>query len=414
MHSTVKVPNDLLVVNVKDLIAKVNRSLADMNELVWFLELCSSWKHHHHMLLLLPKGEKSAQVDASKPEPQKSPFDVSDDDQQDIPLNTTTAPTQEEPQSSGTLDDPNSLAMVVKSEVEPIEEPPYKKPKVMMDIPTPVLLNYNKPTVVDNIPFEQLSTQLFGSGHMTIKEVDLQLHETKRLSNLKAAKDKSKEGIISTKSGQVIRMPEAGILYYYGNFNLVFQQSRLDVVAAREIVQTLKESRCFNEQRQTNSSQIHCQGSQRLLEDILIIWDGYQLIGRLRTQGVLELKDMRREKERKKEWQEEMDNPGTTMEEYVQFETEKALRNNQVYYWKTAKHGKISWCLDTVDINILIFFETKFSAIAYDDALKSESDFSLNSQLVDNVNWENKTSFPKYDNEEYNFISERKALKKRF
>ncbi|GJS85990.1 hypothetical protein Tco_0752531 [Tanacetum coccineum] len=47
-------------------------------------------------------------------------------------------------------------------------------------------------------------------------------------------------------------MPEAGILYYYGNFNLVFQQvseyslasmSRPDVVAAREIVQTLKESR---------------------------------------------------------------------------------------------------------------------------------------------------------------------------
>ncbi|GJS85991.1 hypothetical protein Tco_0752532 [Tanacetum coccineum] len=112
MHSKVKVPNDLLVVNAKDLIAKVNRSLADMNELVWFLELYSSWKHHHHMLLLLLRGEKSAQVDALNPKPQKSPFDISDDDQQDIPLNTTTAPTQEEPQSSGTLDDPNSLAMV--------------------------------------------------------------------------------------------------------------------------------------------------------------------------------------------------------------------------------------------------------------------------------------------------------------
>ncbi|GJT86613.1 hypothetical protein Tco_1068330 [Tanacetum coccineum] len=113
-----------------------------------------------------------------------------------------------------------------------------------------------------------------------------------------------------------------------------------------------------------------------------------------------------------------MDTPCTTMEEYVQFETEKALRNNQVYNWETAKHGKTSWCLDTVDINILIFFETKFLAIAYNDALKLESDFSskptLNSQLVDNVNWENKTSLPEYDNEEYNFISERKSLKKRF
>ncbi|GJV99072.1 hypothetical protein Tco_1554324 [Tanacetum coccineum] len=35
------------------------------------------------------------------------------------------------------------------------------------------------------------------------------------------------------------------------------------------------------------------------------------------------------------------ENPGTTMEEYVQFETKRALRNSQVYNWETAMYGKI-------------------------------------------------------------------------
>ncbi|GKB96901.1 hypothetical protein Tco_0983038 [Tanacetum coccineum] len=42
----------------------------------------------------------------------------------------------------------------------------------------------------------------------------------------------------------------------------------------------------------------------------------------------------------------ETDNPGTTMEEYVQFETERALRNGKVYNWETAKNGMVNWCLD--------------------------------------------------------------------
>ncbi|GJZ89890.1 hypothetical protein Tco_0661817, partial [Tanacetum coccineum] len=90
----------------------------------------------------------------------------------------------------------------------------------------------------------------------------------------------------------------------------------------------------------------------------------------------------------------------------VQYETEKALRNNQVYNWKTAKYGKISWRLDIKDINCLRFFETKFSAIVYDDALKLELDFSsdptLCSQHVNKVNWKNKTSLAEYDGEKYN------------
>ncbi|GKC19278.1 hypothetical protein Tco_1021428, partial [Tanacetum coccineum] len=71
----------------------------------------------------------------------------------------------------------------------------------------------------------------------------------------------------------------------------------------------------------------------------------------------------------------ETDIPGTTMEEYVQFETEKALTNGKVYNWETAKYGMINWCLDDVDINILRFFEPKFPAIVYNDALKLESGF---------------------------------------
>nr|GEZ07332.1 hypothetical protein [Tanacetum cinerariifolium] len=42
-----------------------------------------------------------------------------------------------------------------------------------------------------------------------------------------------------------------------------------------------------NEQPQTYSSQMHRQGSRRLLEDILVSWDGYQLVCRRNTLMVL-------------------------------------------------------------------------------------------------------------------------------
>ncbi|GJU07319.1 zinc finger, CCHC-type containing protein [Tanacetum coccineum] len=51
----------------------------------------------------------------------------------------------------------------------------------------------------------------------------------------------------------------------------------------------------------------------------------------------------------------ETDNPSTTMEEYVLFETEKALRNCKVYNLETAKYGMVNWYLDEVDIDILRF-----------------------------------------------------------
>ncbi|GJW06726.1 F-box associated domain containing protein [Tanacetum coccineum] len=43
----------------------------------------------------------------------------------------------------------------------------------------------------------------------------------------------------------------------------------------------------LREQHQTYSSQRHCQGSRRLVEDILVSWDGYQLKNKLSLMIVL-------------------------------------------------------------------------------------------------------------------------------
>ncbi|GJV49129.1 hypothetical protein Tco_1439341 [Tanacetum coccineum] len=68
----------------------------------------------------------------------------------------------------------------------------------------------------------------------------------------------------------------------------------------------------------------------------------------------------------------EIDNPGTTMEEYVQFETKRALRNEEVYNQETVK------------------YEFDFSS---EPALKFE--------LINNVNLENETSLPECNYEVY-------------
>ncbi|GJT32917.1 hypothetical protein Tco_0923336 [Tanacetum coccineum] len=80
-----------------------------------------------------------------------------------------------------------------------------------------------------------------------------------------------------------------------------------------------------------------------------------------------------------------MEDLDMTMEEYVQYETEKALRNGKFYNWETATYGKINYI---GDINYLIFFETKFPTIVSDDALSSKP--TLSSQHVDKVNWKMK------------------------
>ncbi|GJX03900.1 hypothetical protein Tco_0189816 [Tanacetum coccineum] len=73
-----------------------------------------------------------------------------------------------------------------------------------------------------------------------------------------------------------------------------------------------------------------------------------------------------------------MEDRDMTMEEYVQYETEKALRN-------------------------------EFLAILFNDALASKSDFlsepTLSPQHVDEINLKNETSLSKNDDEECNVIS---------
>ncbi|GJY71842.1 hypothetical protein Tco_0475545, partial [Tanacetum coccineum] len=102
----------------------------------------------------------------------------------------------------------------------------------------------------------------------------------------------------------------------------------------------------------------------------------------------------------------EMDDSNITMKEYVQYETEEALINGKLYNWETATYGKIRY---VEDINDLRFFEIKFSAIVYEDALTSELEFSskptVSPQYVDEVNLKNETSLSKYDDKEYNVIS---------
>ncbi|GJW66064.1 hypothetical protein Tco_0117948 [Tanacetum coccineum] len=69
-----------------------------------------------------------------------------------------------------------------------------------------------------------------------------------------------------------------------------------------------------------------------------------------------------------------------TMEEYVQYKTEKALKNGKVYNWETAMYGKI-WYDE--DFHYVIFFEMEFPTIVYNDALASKSDFSSEPTVVD-------------------------------
>ncbi|GKD80163.1 hypothetical protein Tco_1342784, partial [Tanacetum coccineum] len=68
-----------------------------------------------------------------------------------------------------------------------------------------------------------------------------------------------------------------------------------------------------------------------------------------------------------------MDDPDITMEEYVQLETKRALRNGKVYNWETTTYGKI-WYDE--DVHYLKLFEMEFPAIVYNDASASKSGFS--------------------------------------
>ncbi|GKF03162.1 hypothetical protein Tco_0030085, partial [Tanacetum coccineum] len=102
----------------------------------------------------------------------------------------------------------------------------------------------------------------------------------------------------------------------------------------------------------------------------------------------------------------EMDDFYITMEEYVQLETKRALRNDKLYNWKTVTYGKIWYC---EDVHYLRLFEMEFPAIVYNDAWSSKSGFSseptVSPQHVDEVNLKDETSLFEYNGEEYNVIS---------
>ncbi|GKC63835.1 hypothetical protein Tco_1096433, partial [Tanacetum coccineum] len=99
----------------------------------------------------------------------------------------------------------------------------------------------------------------------------------------------------------------------------------------------------------------------------------------------------------------EIDDPDITIEEYVQLETERALRKSKEYNWETATYGKI-W--DDEDVHYLRLFETEFPVIVYNDAWESKSGFSseptVSPQHVDEVDLKDETSLSEYDEEEYN------------
>nr|GEY35847.1 hypothetical protein [Tanacetum cinerariifolium] len=101
-----------------------------------------------------------------------------------------------------------------------------------------------------------------------------------------------------------------------------------------------------------------------------------------------------------------MDDLDITIKEYVQLETERDLRNGEVYNWETATYGKI-WYDE--DVHYLRFFETKFPATVYNDAWASKSGLSseptVSPQHVDEINLKDETSLFEYDDDEYNVIS---------
>ncbi|GJW66760.1 hypothetical protein Tco_0121184 [Tanacetum coccineum] len=100
-----------------------------------------------------------------------------------------------------------------------------------------------------------------------------------------------------------------------------------------------------------------------------------------------------------------MEDRDMTMEEFVQYETEKALKNGKVYNWEIATYSKNRY---VEHVHYLRFFETEFPAIVYDDALTSELVFSseptVSPQHVKEVDLKIEISFYESDDEDYTVI----------
>ncbi|GJW42075.1 hypothetical protein Tco_0070874 [Tanacetum coccineum] len=104
-----------------------------------------------------------------------------------------------------------------------------------------------------------------------------------------------------------------------------------------------------------------------------------------------------------------MDDPNITMKEYIRLEEEKAHRRGQVYNWESATYGKIGY---DKHIHDLIFVETEFSSIVFNDALTSKEMLTCEptvSPLNDNK-IDFRISFDEFDDEDYTVIYEKKII----
>ncbi|GJX97756.1 hypothetical protein Tco_0353554 [Tanacetum coccineum] len=104
-----------------------------------------------------------------------------------------------------------------------------------------------------------------------------------------------------------------------------------------------------------------------------------------------------------------MDNLNITMEEYIRLEEEKAHRRCKVYNWEIAKYGKI-WYNE--DVHDLIFVETEFPAIVFDDAFTSEVTHSCEPTIssLNNNEIDFRISFDESDNEDYTVMFDKNSF----
>ncbi|GKE06643.1 hypothetical protein Tco_1398661, partial [Tanacetum coccineum] len=131
------IPRDILVVNAKQLVTKVKKNAADIYELVELKSLAQS----------KPAEEVSAATQG---------------EQQTNDSTTETATAEEVPANA--QGEQMSSALVVHSSVD---EPPVKKLKVVLEdipIPSPTPVNSVRPNIINNIPYDQYTANLFISG----------------------------------------------------------------------------------------------------------------------------------------------------------------------------------------------------------------------------------------------------------
>ncbi|GKG22452.1 hypothetical protein Tco_0387755, partial [Tanacetum coccineum] len=97
-----------------------------------------------------------------------------------------------------------------------------------------------------------------------------------------------------------------------------------------------------------------------------------------------------------------MDDPNTTMKEYIELGAEKARRRSQMFNWETATYCKVRYC---ENIDYSKDFETDFPTIIYKDALAPNHEISFEPMISphrdDIYDFDFKMSFDESDDEDY-------------